>query len=85
MSRLSEYDDVPAVAPDAVVDPHWQELVRPVSGVPVSYLPPTMRGDHAPWRKVAAVVLLVGITTATAGGVCLTYGPGELFALLNRR
>lgn len=84
MTRLSHYDDVPAVQADAVVDPHWQDLVRPASGLPAAYLPPSMPGEHARWRKVAAVVLLVGIVTTTAGGVCLTYGPGELFALLTR-
>ena len=84
MTRPVEYDDVPVVPADAVVDPHWQELVRPVSGVPVSYLPPAMPGEQARWRKAASVVLLVLITTTTAGGVCLTYGPGELFALLTR-
>jgi hypothetical protein len=84
VTRISDYDDVPAVPADAVVDPYWQELVRPVSGVPTSYLPPAMPGDHAPWRKAASVVLLVLLTTTTAGGVCLTYGPGELFALLTR-
>lgn len=84
MSRLSEYDDVPAVPVDAVVDPHWQELVKPSSLLPAAYLPPAMPGEHARWRKVSAVVVLVGIVTATAGGVCLTYGPGELFALLTR-
>lgn len=80
----SSYDDVPAAPADAVVDPHWQELVRPSSALPPSYLPPAMAGEQARWRKVAAVVVLVGLVTATAGGVCLTYGPGELFALLRR-
>lgn len=84
MTRLSDYDDVPAVPADAVVDPYWQDLVRPASGVPTSYLPPAMPGEQPRWRRVAAVVLLVLITTTTAGGVCLTYGPGELFDLLTR-
>ena len=34
------------------------------------------------WRRGAAWVLIVMLTSAAAGGVCLTYGPDELFALL---
>ena len=71
--------DVPAVPADAEVDPHWQELVRPSSMLPVAYLPPSMPGEHARWRRVSATVVLVGLLSATAGGVCLTYGPGDLF------
>lgn len=84
MTRPAEYDEVPDVARDAVVDPHWAELVRPSSALPTAYLPPSMRGPQPAWRRVSAVVVLVGLVTATAGGVCLTYGPGELFALLSR-
>jgi hypothetical protein len=43
-----------------------------------------MRGEHARWQRFSAVVLIDMFTTATAGGVCLTYGPGELLALLRR-
>ena len=84
MTRLSDYDDVPAVPADAVVDPHWQELVKPSSALPAAYLPPAMPGEQARWRKVAAVVLLAGLLTTTGAGICLTYGPGELFGVLSR-
>ena len=81
MTVPREYADIPAVGRDGEVDPHWQELQQP-TGLPTSYLPPAMPGQHPRWRKVSAVVLIAMFATATAGGVCLTYGPGELFRLL---
>jgi len=35
-----------------------------------------------PWHKVAAVVVIAMLLTVTGLGVCLTYGPSELFDLL---
>lgn len=82
---MPEYDEVPAVPADAELDPHWQELVAGrTSPLPVAYLPSAMAGQQTGWRRVAAVVLITLLVSATAGGVCLTYGPGELFALLSR-
>jgi len=83
MRYRSEYDEVPAVPLDAEVDPHWAELAptRP-DQVPQSYLPAAMAGRQPTWRKASAVVLIAMFVAATTGGVCLTYGPGELFALL---
>ncbi len=83
MGHRSEYDEVPAVPRDAELDPHWAELApsRP-DLVPASYLPAAMPGEQPAWRKASAVVLIAMFVTATTGGVCLTYGPGELFALL---
>ena len=83
MAFRTEYDEVPAVPREAELDPHWAELAphRP-DLVPQSYLPAAMPGEQPTWRKASAVVLIVMFVTATTGGVCLTYGPGELFALL---
>lgn len=83
MAYRSEYDDVPAVLRDAELDPNWQQYApdRP-DQVPTSYLPAAMPGEQPTWRKAAAVVLITMFVTATTGGICLTYGPGELFALL---
>lgn len=78
--RLAEYDAVPDGRDAAEVDPHWQELHQP-GALPTSYLPPSMPGQARGWRRGAAWVLIVLLVSATAGGVCLTYGPGELFAL----
>ena len=83
MAYRSEYDDVPTVPRDAEVDPYWEQLAptRP-DQVPQSYFPAAMSGEQPAWRKASAVLLIAMFVTATTGGVCLTYGPGELFALL---
>lgn len=78
----SEYAEVPTAPPDADVDAHWRELVAAGPGLPASYLPPSMSGPHPPWRRAGAILLIALLVTATAGGVCLTYGPDELFRLV---
>ena len=85
MTWSPAYADVPDVPRDAELDPHFAELAaRGASLLPTSYMPAAMPGEHPRWRRVSAVVLITMFTTATAGGVCLTYGPGELLALLGR-
>lgn len=79
-AHRTEYDAVPADG-DGGVDPHWLELQRP-GALPTAYLPPATGGPQAPWRRAAAWVLIALLLTVTAGGVCLTYGPAELFRLL---
>ncbi|MCU1693814.1 MAG: hypothetical protein JWM64_2905 [Frankiales bacterium] len=79
-SDRPEYATVPDGRDVAEVDPHWAELATPGT-LPTSYLPPAVAGQQHGWRKVAAWVLIVLMTSAATGGVCLTYGPGELFAL----
>jgi len=69
--------DVPSAEPDAILDPHWQEL-QGTSRLPAIYLPPAMSGSQRSWRKVVAVVLCSVFVLATASGVCLTYGPSQL-------
>ena len=81
-AHRSEYDTVPDAADVREVDPHWQQLQRP-GVLPSAYLPPAMPGRQGPWRRAVAAALLVLLLSATAGGVCLTYGPAELFALLD--
>lgn len=83
MSYRPEYDDVPAAADDATPDEHWAALLRPTSAVPTAYLPAIMGGQQTGWRRVSAWVLLTMLVTVTAGGVCLTYGPSELFDLVS--
>ena len=75
-----EYAAVPDGRDVAELDPHWRELQTP-HGLPTAYLPPAMPGQQTGWRRVAAWVLIVMLTSAAAGGVCLTYGPDELFGL----
>ena len=75
-----EYDAVPTADGADGPDPHWQELQLRTK-LPASYLPPSMPGQQTGWRRGAAWVLIVMLTSAAAGGVCLTYGPAELFRL----
>jgi hypothetical protein len=42
--------------------------------LPISYMPPAMPGPHRPVLRVIAVVLVCVFVSATAAGVCLTYG-----------
>lgn len=74
---------VPDVAPDAEVDPHFQELLlggRNGTRLSPAYLPSSMAGPQKAWRVKAAWVLIVMILTVTGGGICLTYGPAQLFS-----
>lgn len=75
-----EYDTVPDGRDAGEPDPHWQEL-QLRTALPASYLPPSMPGQQQGWRRVAAWVLIVMLASAAAGGICLTYGPAELFRL----
>lgn len=76
-----EYDLVPDAVDVPEVDPHWLELQRP-GQLPTSYLPTTMSGPQARWRRTSAWVLIAMLVATTAGGVCLTYGPDDLFRLI---
>lgn len=80
MAYRAEYADVPDGS-GLEVDPHWLELQRGTE-LPTSYLPSSVPGEHSPWRRFAALVLIIMLVSATAGGICLTYGPQELFRLL---
>ena len=84
MGYRREYADVPAVDAAAELDPHWAEIAHSTSMVPTAYLPPAVAGQQRGWRRGAAWMLIGLLVTVTAGGVCLTYGPYELFRLLER-
>lgn len=80
-----DYDEVPAVPADAEPDPHWAELMSGrTSLLPVAYMPTAMPGLQHGWRRFAAIVVIAMLLSATAGGICLTYGPGELINLVGR-
>ena len=85
MTYRTEYDAVPDVRREAqeqwVVDPHFLDLQQG-SGLPSAYLPRVIPGEQGPWRRVMALVLIVMFVSATAGGICLTYGPGDLLRIL---
>ena len=84
MGYRSEYADVPAADEAAELDPHFAELARSTSMVPAAYLPAAVAGHQHGQRRGPAWVLIGLIVTVTAGGVCLTYGPYELFRLFER-
>ena len=69
-----EYAHVPSADPGAEVDPHWLDL-RGSAALPPTYMPPSMPGSHSRFARVTAIVVVAVFLTATAAGVCLTYGP----------
>ncbi len=81
MGYRNEYDEVP-VAGDGEVDGHWLELQHTTSLVPTSYLPAATGGPLHPGYRVVAAVIIAMLVTVTGLGVCLTYGPQELFDFL---
>ena len=68
------FTDVPDVAPDAVVDPHWLRL-RGESLLPSLYMPPTMAGRRSALMRMVATALIGVFLLATSLGVCITFGP----------
>lgn len=81
----TEWDDVPDTRDDVAgleVDPHWLDLQQRTE-LPTSYMPTSVPGDQPPWRRMTALVILVMLLAATASGICLTYGPHELFRFID--
>lgn len=72
------FSQVPSADQSAVLDPHWLEMRGGSSTLPHAYLPPAMSGSHARWSRWIAVGLVAMFVSATAAGVCLTYGPQPL-------
>lgn len=74
---------VPDAAPDAEVDPYFAELTRGGHAtLPGWYMPATMATRVTGWRKTAAWTVIVLLVSAASGGICLTYGPEELWRIL---
>lgn len=69
------------LAPDAVVDPHWQDLMSD-GPLPAYYLPATMPTQVRGWRRAAAWTVIVMLVSSASAGICLTYGPEELWRFL---
>ncbi|MGV1037672.1 MAG: hypothetical protein ACOYD0_11710 [Candidatus Nanopelagicales bacterium] len=71
------FQDVPSADETAEPDPY----ARALSGhgdLPASYMPPAMTGPRSNWARAVALVLIGVFVSATAAGVCLTYGPPVL-------
>lgn len=74
--------DVPAAPDDAIVDPHFEELMAGgTNTLPASYMPAAPPGQVRGWRRSAVWLLLGGLTFTMATGLCITYGPEELLLL----
>lgn len=73
-----DYSHVPSADPDAVIDPNWSQQ-RSSGPLPTTYMPPAMGGPRSPVIRVVALVLIGIFVTASAVGVCLTYGPPGSF------
>lgn len=67
--------------PDAVIDPNWQRLLAD-NPLPAYYLPAAMPAQVSGWRRVAAWTTIVMLVSAASAGICLTYGPDELWRFL---
>lgn len=73
-----EWDTVPHDAEEWEVDPHWLALQHGTA-LPESYMPTSTGGPQAHWRRVVALVIILMLVATVAAGICLTYGPHELF------
>lgn len=80
MAHHPEYDLVPPADDAREVDPHWLDLQRG-SDLPSAYLPSLPPAQARGWRRAAVWVLIAMLVSATSAGICLTYGPAELFRL----
>lgn len=73
--------DVPDADPDATVDPAWSDL-RTNAALPGWYQPAAMPTQVAGWRRAAAWTVVVMLVSSASAGLCLTYGPDELWRFL---
>ena len=73
-----QWPDVPDAGDDAVPDPNLQGLHSP-GMLPAYYLPPAMPTQLSGWRRLAAWTVIAMLLAAASAGVCMTYGPEELW------
>jgi hypothetical protein len=73
--------DVPDAGDDAVPDPALGGLLT-ATGLPGYYLPAAMPTQVTGWRRLAAWTVVAMFVAAASAGICLTYGPHELWAAL---
>ena len=73
----------PPLDEDAVVDPHFLRLVNQgASGLPAFYMPPSMPSQVRGWRRAAVWTVITLLVSSASAGICLTYGPDELWRVL---
>ncbi|MEI8081750.1 MAG: hypothetical protein WCI74_07890 [Actinomycetes bacterium] len=69
-----DFSAIPSADESAVPDPQFVAM-RNSGTLPLSYLPPAMPGSRPQWMRGVAIALIAVFLTATAAGICLTYGP----------
>jgi hypothetical protein len=72
---------VPDACDDAVVDPNLIGLYA-TSQLPSFYAPDSMPTQVTGWRRGAVWTIIVMLLSAAGAGICLTYGPEELWRAL---
>ncbi|CAN5384786.1 hypothetical protein BH23ACT9_BH23ACT9_05220 [soil metagenome] len=77
----SDWPDVPDAGDDAVPDPGFEDLMAD-GLLPAYYLPAAMPRQVTGWRRAAAWTVIVMLVSAAGAGICLTYGPDELWRVL---
>ncbi len=77
----SAHTDVPDAGDDAVPDPNLQHLLAGAA-LPSYYQPPAMPTQLVGWRRAAAWTVIVMLVSSASAGICLTYGPEELWRFL---
>lgn len=73
--------DEPALAEDAVVDPHFAGLLA-AGTLPGYYQPPSMPRQFDGWRRSVVWVVITLLLTTASAGICVTYGPEELWRVV---
>ncbi|MGI9015769.1 MAG: hypothetical protein ACR2HR_01465 [Euzebya sp.] len=72
---------VPDAGDDAIPDPNLDRLLAQGT-LPAYYLPAVMPTQVSGWRRGAAWTVIVMLVSSASAGICLTYGPDELFRVL---
>ena len=78
---MADLPDVPDAGDHAVPDPNLDRLMH-AGPLPAYYLPATMPTQVSGWRRAAAWTVVVMLVSSASAGICLTYGPDELFRVL---
>lgn len=77
----SDWPDVPDAGDDAIPDPNLDRL-RADRLLPAYYLPAAMPTQVQGWRRGAVWTVIVMLVSSAGAGICLTYGPDELWRSL---
>lgn len=72
------WPDVPDAGDSAVPDPNIAGLLAGRT-LPAYYLPAAMPTQFGGWRRMAAWTVIVMLIASASAGICLTYGPEELW------